>query len=303
MSSVDHDSPHQSLSDRPERSRNAKAQARHRAKRKAYIEQLETTVTKLQTAIGITPDQVEALPPPFVKIRELEQENVRLQRENDELRRALSNSGGRSVPDYPRRNSPSTFQDPRECEYKKRKVADIGTDVYMSPRNPPHSHEPLTRLPALTIPNNAPSPHSYGSSLANHAGGTSGGYGLNGPAFHMPDTPSGSSSTSSPPFSAITLYRVFTHQQPVRMQPASQSPVNHRPPPMSAHHTQPTYSQYGTVKVEDSHYHNGHHSAHNGHHDVHYASSVHTYPQQAQAQDLNSWSPEAYHVGRVPLHR
>ncbi|KAJ7436200.1 hypothetical protein FB451DRAFT_1008937, partial [Mycena latifolia] len=70
-----------------ERSRNAKAQARHRAKRKEYIEQLEQTVTKLQTALGFTPEQVEALPPPLAKIRELEQENDRLLKENDALHR------------------------------------------------------------------------------------------------------------------------------------------------------------------------------------------------------------------------
>jgi hypothetical protein len=45
---------HLDSEEKPERSRNAKAQARHRAKRKAYIEQLELTVTKLQTALGTT---------------------------------------------------------------------------------------------------------------------------------------------------------------------------------------------------------------------------------------------------------
>ncbi|KAF8830329.1 hypothetical protein HHX47_DHR2000644 [Lentinula edodes] len=79
--------------ERPERSRNAKAQARHRAKRKAYIEQLEQTVTKLQTAMGVTPEQVSALPPPLAKIRELEQENARLGKENEDLRRLLAESG------------------------------------------------------------------------------------------------------------------------------------------------------------------------------------------------------------------
>ncbi|KAL0567392.1 hypothetical protein V5O48_014602 [Marasmius crinis-equi] len=82
-------------SERPERSRNAKAQARHRAKRKAYIEQLEQTVTKLQTAMGFSPEQVAALPPPLAKIRELEQENARLLEENEKLRRLLQD--GRSV--------------------------------------------------------------------------------------------------------------------------------------------------------------------------------------------------------------
>ncbi|KAI0033018.1 hypothetical protein K488DRAFT_21578, partial [Vararia minispora EC-137] len=70
-----------------ERSRNAKAQARHRAKRKAYIEQLEQTVTKLQTALALSPEQVAALPPPSARIRQLEHENATLRAENDDLRR------------------------------------------------------------------------------------------------------------------------------------------------------------------------------------------------------------------------
>ncbi|EEB92807.1 hypothetical protein MPER_08631 [Moniliophthora perniciosa FA553] len=77
----------QPSADKPERSRNAKAQARHRAKRKAYIEQLEQTVTKLQTALGFTPEQVAALPPPLARIQELEKETARLQEENDKLRK------------------------------------------------------------------------------------------------------------------------------------------------------------------------------------------------------------------------
>ncbi|KIY53838.1 hypothetical protein FISHEDRAFT_6058, partial [Fistulina hepatica ATCC 64428] len=79
---------------RPERSRNAKAQARHRAKRKAYIEQacsiwldLEQTVTKLQIALGLTQEQMQALPPPLLRIRELEQENARLEQELEDTRR------------------------------------------------------------------------------------------------------------------------------------------------------------------------------------------------------------------------
>ncbi|EMD31675.1 hypothetical protein CERSUDRAFT_162728, partial [Gelatoporia subvermispora B] len=61
--------------ERPERSRNAKAQARHRAKRKAYIAQLEQTVAKLQIVLALSPDQVAALPPPLIRIRELEHDN------------------------------------------------------------------------------------------------------------------------------------------------------------------------------------------------------------------------------------
>ncbi|KAJ7822129.1 hypothetical protein B0H13DRAFT_1659876 [Mycena leptocephala] len=82
----------------PEHSRNAKTQARHRAKRKAYIEearfsflfpisrltrvpQLEETATKLQTALGqFTFEQAAVLLPPLAQIRELEAENHDLHR-------------------------------------------------------------------------------------------------------------------------------------------------------------------------------------------------------------------------------
>jgi hypothetical protein len=46
-------------------------------------------VTKLQTALALSPEQVAALPPPTMRIRQLEQENSKLLRENDELRRQL----------------------------------------------------------------------------------------------------------------------------------------------------------------------------------------------------------------------
>ncbi|KLO09976.1 hypothetical protein SCHPADRAFT_833158, partial [Schizopora paradoxa] len=77
----------------PTRSRNARAQARHRAKRKAYIEQarlslfaLEETVTKLQHMLQITPEQAAQLPPLSQRVRELEVEVKRLRAENDRLR-------------------------------------------------------------------------------------------------------------------------------------------------------------------------------------------------------------------------
>lgn len=91
--------------------------------------QLEQTVTKLQTALGFTPDQVAALPPPLVKIRELEQENTRLQKENEEMRRLLEadhRAGGHLSSDY-RRHSMSNFHDSRNCDrdFKKRKMDDL----------------------------------------------------------------------------------------------------------------------------------------------------------------------------------
>ena len=157
MSSV---TSHTAHSERPERSRNAKAQARHRAKRKAYIDQvsrfhfsncsihssshpstqqqLEQTVTKLQIAVGYTTEQVSALPPPLLKIRELEQDNARLQKENEELRRLLQPD---SRTDPTRRTGIATYQDPRaSCDrdysLKRRKAQDgvyiVSFVVYLS---------------------------------------------------------------------------------------------------------------------------------------------------------------------------
>lgn len=46
-------------------------------------------MTKLQTALALSPEQVAALPPPTLRIRQLEQENTKLIRENEEMRRQL----------------------------------------------------------------------------------------------------------------------------------------------------------------------------------------------------------------------
>ncbi|KAF9078633.1 hypothetical protein BDP27DRAFT_21283 [Rhodocollybia butyracea] len=247
---------------KPERSRNAKAQARHRAKRKAYIEQLEQTVTKLQTAMGVTPDQVAALPPPMAKIRELEQENTRLAKENDELRRLLSDSGvpitgpaasntggygsppnsfngrglqlNRSLTGGSSANGPSgAFHDTRNLTdsyggLKRRKMSHELDSNYPSENTDLNS---LRAPPPLTIPQH-PSSHHYSSSHPSshpssqissphpnsahpnsahpnsaHPNSAHGppSHHFNlvpPPPFQMPHTPSASSATSSPPFSA-----------------------------------------------------------------------------------------------------
>jgi hypothetical protein len=91
-------------------------------------------VTKLQTALGVSPEQVASLPPPLAKIRDLEQENARLQKENEEIRRMLSETGGRGLVsgfDMTRRNTLSAFHDGRACDrdLKKRKMTE--DEVYM----------------------------------------------------------------------------------------------------------------------------------------------------------------------------
>ncbi|KAI0657574.1 hypothetical protein C8Q70DRAFT_919208 [Cubamyces menziesii] len=145
----DSSSDHQPTSqpDRPERSRNAKAQARHRAKRKAYIEQLEQTVTKLQSVLALSPDQVAAIPPPLLRIRELEQENDMLHREVEELRRQLEIKNAQlRGPDLGLRREPfgTALDDHRsDREPKRRRTSDAnGLYVVRPPSPPPHSLTP-----------------------------------------------------------------------------------------------------------------------------------------------------------------
>lgn len=74
-------------------------------------------MTKLQIAVGYTAEQVSALPPPLLKIRELEQDNARLQKENDELRRLLDPNGVRSLAsESTRRTSLGPYGDSRACD-------------------------------------------------------------------------------------------------------------------------------------------------------------------------------------------
>ncbi|KAI6038631.1 hypothetical protein EDC04DRAFT_2693174 [Pisolithus marmoratus] len=306
-------------SDRPERSRNAKAQARHRAKRKAYIEQLEQTVTKLQTALGFTPDQVAALPPPLVKIRELEQENNRLLKENEEMRRLLGESDHRHhlSADY-RRHTLGSY-DVRSCDrdFKKRKM----DDLYMQASDPSHT-DTLSRPPPLTIPQ--PLSHQQYSSIPSHNSSSAHGvsntgsslFNLHAPAFHhqIPNTPSGSSSTSSPPFSATAA----------QMNHTSHSPANSRPSSMAHPLPNNYHSNYGSVKVEDEQYgvsnlngvvrlsllthmhcqssnhHN--HSSHNGQANHYHTTTLPPFAQAVSENgDIDSW--HTYSAERAQVHR
>ena len=105
---VDMGSP-QSIAESPSqdgRSKNARAQARHREKRKAYIRQvcrtstgeinpdlrtqLEDTLSRLQAAMSVTGDHVGSLPTSLSRIRDLERENQRLRSEVQSLRRHVA---------------------------------------------------------------------------------------------------------------------------------------------------------------------------------------------------------------------
>ncbi len=116
-----------------------------------HSRQLEQTVTKLQTALGYSPEQVSALPPPLVKIRELEQEVTRLQKENDDLRNLVAETNGRGLPgDFTRRNSYGSYQDSRLCDrndYKRRKHVD---GVYLVSNPPPPTFPTLNISARLT---------------------------------------------------------------------------------------------------------------------------------------------------------
>ncbi|KAK0484480.1 hypothetical protein IW261DRAFT_1456806 [Armillaria novae-zelandiae] len=271
-------SGHTAHTERPERSRNAKAQARHRAKRKAYIEQLEQTVTKLQTALGVSPDQVAALPPPLIKIRELEQENGRLHKENEELRRMISDtSGGRPLPLEVTRRTISHDSRNMDRDFKRRK-ADMDDQVYMDA--PTHMND-LRPPPPLTIPHGS----QYGN-VSSHNSGSNSLYSINTPTFQMPNTPSGSSATSSPPFS------------PAQMHP-SNSPVNPRPP-LSSHQGLSNHSNggghYGAVKVEDENY-AAHHASHTNNHYSNPLPSFYSQPDHG----MDTW--HSYSSERAPIHR
>ncbi|OCH90479.1 hypothetical protein OBBRIDRAFT_754871 [Obba rivulosa] len=193
-------SPHHS-SERPERSRNAKAQARHRAKRKAYIEQLEQTVTKLQSVLALSPDQVAALPPPLVRIRELEHENECLQREIEELRRQVELKNAQLRPDLNRRSELPTPSDDRRFEREgKRRRMFVDQDSAYIESSSPHNHSPP---PPLSLPQSS---HHYAQSQSQpnmqqaYPRPNSSSFLAYGIAY--PATPSASSATSSPPFSA-----------------------------------------------------------------------------------------------------
>ncbi|KAI0705440.1 hypothetical protein C8Q76DRAFT_750933 [Earliella scabrosa] len=197
--SADHTPASHQSADRPERSRNAKAQARHRAKRKAYIEQLEQTVTKLQSVLALSPDQVAAIPPPLMRIRELEQENELLHREVEELRRQLEIKNAQLRPEFRRDTYTPLPTDDRvfDREPKRRRTADAN-GVYMTSST--HSPPPPLSIPSITGQYSSQTPpHSSGYTTYSSRQLNNYSYGV--PGYPVPPETPTSSATSSPSFS------------------------------------------------------------------------------------------------------
>ncbi|KAJ3895923.1 hypothetical protein GG344DRAFT_72592 [Lentinula edodes] len=282
--------------ERPERSRNAKAQARHRAKRKAYIEQLEQTVTKLQTAMGVTPEQVSALPPPLAKIRELEQENARLGKENEDLRRLLAESGipingptssntGGYVPSPNSFNSVGrgmqlnrtltggspvngsgpgvAFHDARNLTdsyggLKRRKMSSEMDSNFPSENTDLNA---LRAPPPLTIPHHSSSSQHYPSSH---------------PSSHLPSPHP--TSAHGPPHHHFSNMATSPFQMP-NTPGASISQLGNlsRPGTSSSVSSMHPYS-HGYVKVEEENYHSSHHNPHHSSHSSAPSSTGYTLP-------------------------
>ncbi|KAH8990942.1 hypothetical protein EDB86DRAFT_3103985 [Lactarius hatsudake] len=305
--------------DRPERSRNAKAQARHRAKRKAYIEQLEQTVTKLQTALALSPEQVAALPPPTLRIRQLEQENSKLLRENDELRRQLHMQTRRpslmTDPhfDMARRGSfhSSVSADYPDRDLKRRRMSQNVDEVYLSPSQTP---SPPTSE-ALARPSNfSPPPLSHGGYLPSSSTNTSAysspglnssnsmlSSGLqNGPVSYQLPAMSTPSSTSTP-----TSYSQPGHENPsshslVGGHGLSSSRLSSVIHPASGHHSlsgasQYPSSHYDSVKVEEDYMSPTQESSQN----MSY-SPVHSFSHHPHQAELSSW--HSYSADRTQIH-
>lgn len=89
-------------------------------------------MTKLQSALGQfnLEHTMSVLPPPLAKIRELEQENARLLKQNDELHRLLADAGRR--PPLPFDMNRRSCDEPPEREYKRRKMDNgHGEEMYI----------------------------------------------------------------------------------------------------------------------------------------------------------------------------
>jgi len=271
--------------DKPERSRNAKAQARHRAKRKAYIEQLEQTVTKLQSVLALSPEQVGAIPPPVLRMRELETENLGLRRENQMLRHQLEEKNAVLRPDITRRTVPSDDRR-HDRDMKRRRTLDQGEDVYMGSQSP-HIPSPP---PPLMIPQSNQQYDTHSASLSSQRQHSSQLYPTynTGLSYQLPPaTPPGSSATSSPSAHSFS---------PLDQYPPSHTDHHQRSPPSGNNAVLPRFSQsmgqYEFVKLEEDSY--SHHGISQPHS---YSNSMPSYHHNGQAS-TGHWQQQTYPAER-----
>ncbi|KAI0697636.1 hypothetical protein C8T65DRAFT_661880 [Cerioporus squamosus] len=152
----------------------------------------------------MSPDQVAAIPPPLMRIRELEQENELLHREVEELRRQLEMKNGQLRPDF-RRDTYTPLPDDRhfDRETKRRRTTDA-SGVYMT--SPPHTHSPPPPLsiPSITGQYSSQSP-PHGSSYPTYSSRQLNSYSYGVPGYAVPPETPTSSATSSPSFSASII--------------------------------------------------------------------------------------------------
>lgn len=108
-------------------------------------------MTKLQYALAYTPEQIAALPPPLMRIRELEEKVGSLVRENEELRRQLEQRNADLRPDIVRHVGYRTSFDDRHTDrdIKRRRTIDHGELYIVSVVV--HSHIPLSGLVTFNI--------------------------------------------------------------------------------------------------------------------------------------------------------
>ncbi|KAG9099365.1 hypothetical protein FRC06_005358 [Ceratobasidium sp. 370] len=145
------------------RSRNARAQARHRAKRKAYIENLEANVKRLQAIVDANGLDPAAPPPPPAAhaphphpyvIHELQAANDRLRREADEMRVQLEAlmsahvAGAHVTPPQPAATPPPDKKRRTSAERER-------TSIYLASASVPSAPAPPRPAPAALI---APQP-------------------------------------------------------------------------------------------------------------------------------------------------
>lgn len=178
---------------------------------------------RLQNALSASPDQVSSLPPPLIRIRELEQENIQLNREVEHLRRQLEARNARLRPDIDHRHHTlSPYDDrPFDREAKRRRGMQLPDDPYMVSDEHLAYFLPVALTAQSQLTNNQlPSPPLSTSSALNPYPQSNSASSMTQPrspttpmaasyglAYPMPETPSSStaSSPSTTSFSASVL--------------------------------------------------------------------------------------------------